>query len=302
MSERESAGDQTFSFSFRIASDIIGCGPVVNNLVDKQTSWYMSNFAKLFDLTGRTALITGGGAGFGRSIALGFADYGCQVAVADIDFAKAEGTAREVCRAGVRCLPLQVDVAEPDAIVRMADETEQHFGTVDILVNSAGIPQHDPAESTPVATWDHVLDVNLRGTFLCCQAAGRMMLRKGGGAIINFSSVAGVVGMGRGTNAYCASKGGVNTLTKQLALEWASRGIRVNAIAPCQFLTPGLEEVMEDRQFDRKALMDTWTANIPLGRIGQQDEIVGPALFLASDASSMVTGVILPVDGGYLAR
>jgi NAD(P)-dependent dehydrogenase (short-subunit alcohol dehydrogenase family) len=146
------------------------------------------------------------------------------------------------------------------------------------------------------------LDVNLRGTFLCCQAAGRMMLRKGGGAIINFSSVAGVVGMGRGTNAYCASKGGVNTLTKQLALEWASRGIRVNAIAPCQFLTPGLEEVMEDRQFDRKALMDTWTANIPLGRIGQQDEIVGPALFLASDASSMVTGVILPVDGGYLAR
>jgi NAD(P)-dependent dehydrogenase (short-subunit alcohol dehydrogenase family) len=262
----------------------------------------MSNFAKLFDLTGRTALITGGGAGFGRSIALGFADYGCQVAVADIDFAKAEETARQVCRAGVRCLPLQVDVAEPDAILRMAHETEQHFGTVDILVNSAGVPQHDPAESTPVATWDHVLDVNLRGTFLCCQAAGRMMLRKGGGAIINFSSVAGVVGMGRGTNAYCASKGGVNTLTKQLALEWASRGIRVNAIAPCQFLTPGLEEVMEDRQFDRNALMDTWTANIPLGRIGQQDEIVGPALFLASDASSMVTGVILPVDGGYLAR
>lgn len=262
----------------------------------------MSNFAKLFDLSGRTALITGAAGGFGRSIALGFAHYGCRLAVADINFAKAEETAHEACRAGVRCLPLQVDVAEPNAILRMADETERHFGTVDILVNSAGIPQHDPAESTPVATWDRVLDVNLRGTFLCCQAAGRMMLRKGSGAIINFSSIAGVVGMGRGTNAYCASKGGVNTLTKQLALEWASRGIRVNAIAPCQFLTPGLKEVLEDPQFDSRVLMDTWTANIPLGRIGQADEIVGPALFLASDASSMVTGVILPVDGGYLAR
>jgi len=262
----------------------------------------MSDFARLFDLTGRTALITGAASGFGRSIALGFAAYGCHVAVADIDFAKAEQTAREVCLPGVRCLPLHVDVAEPASIARMSDDTEQHFGSIDILVNSAGVPQHDPAESTPLETWDHVLDVNLRGTFLCCQAAGRVMLRNGRGTIINFSSVAGVVGMGRGTNAYCASKGGVNTLTKQLALEWASRGIRVNAIAPCQFMTPGLREVLEDPQFDPKTLMDTWTANIPLGRVGEQDEIVGPALFLASQASSMVTGVILPVDGGYLAR
>jgi NAD(P)-dependent dehydrogenase (short-subunit alcohol dehydrogenase family) len=184
----------------------------------------------------------------------------------------------------------------------MVKQAQQHLGALDILVNSAGISQHDPAESTPVETWDRVLDVNLRGTFLCCQAAGRIMLQQKRGTIINFSSIAGVVGMGRGTNAYCASKGGVNALTKQLALEWASRGIRVNAIAPCQFLTPGLEEVMQDPQFDRQALMNTWTANIPLGRIGEPDEIVGPALFLASDASSMVTGVVLPVDGGYLAR
>jgi NAD(P)-dependent dehydrogenase (short-subunit alcohol dehydrogenase family) len=262
----------------------------------------VSKFAKLFDLTGKTALVTGAGSGFGRSIAIGFAEYGCQLAVADIDPGKAEETARLVCQVGVRCLPIQVDVAKHDSILRMIDQTEEHFGTIDVLVNCAGISQHDPAELTPLETWDRVLDVNLRGTFLCCQAAGRVMLRQNRGVIINFSSVAGIVGMGRGTNAYCASKGGVNTLTKQLALEWASRGVRVNAIAPCQFFTPGLQEVMDDPQFDREALMKTWTSNIPLGRVGEQDEIVGPALFLASDASSMVTGVILPVDGGYLAR
>jgi gluconate 5-dehydrogenase len=128
------------------------------------------------------------------------------------------------------------------------------------------------------------------------------MLPKRKGVIINFSSIAGSVGVGRGANAYCASKGGINTLTKQLALEWADRGIRVNAVAPCQFMTPGLKAVMAKPQFDPEKLMQTWTSNIPLGRVGQAEEIVGPVLFLASEAASMVTGVVLPVDGGYLAR
>jgi len=262
----------------------------------------MPALSKLFDLTGRVALITGGGSGFGRSIAHAFAEFGAQVAVADLDFGKVEETAHQVSDQNGDALAIHVDVADPQSILRMVAQVSERFGTVDILVNSAGISQHDPAELTPVETWDRVLDVNLRGTFLCCQAAARLMLRQQRGTIINFSSVAGVVGMGRGTNAYCASKGGVNTLTKQLALEWAARGIRVNAIAPCQFHTAGLEEVMQDPQFDRETLMKTWTTNIPLGRVGRQEEMVGPALFLASDASSMVTGVILPVDGGYLAR
>jgi NAD(P)-dependent dehydrogenase (short-subunit alcohol dehydrogenase family) len=261
-----------------------------------------TSFRKLFDLSGRVALITGAGVGFGEAIALGFAEFGCDIAACDLNLENPERTAERVRKMGRRAMALKANVAVSKDIFAMVDATVNGLGGIDILVNCAGIPQHDPAESTPLETWDRVLDINRRGTFLCCQAAARVMLKKGGGVIVNFSSIAGVVGVGRGANAYCASKGGVNALTKQLALEWADRGIRVNAIAPCQFLTPGLKEVMAEPQFDPEKLMQTWVSNIPLGRVGEPWEIVGPALFLASKASSMVTGVILPVDGGYLAR
>jgi len=259
-------------------------------------------FKKLFDLSGRVALVTGAGVGFGEAICLGFADYGCDIAASDLDIENPRRTAEKVQKKGRRAVALQANMAVPGDVTAMVNEAVRQLGTIDILVNCAGIPQHDAAEDTPLETWDRVLDINLRGTFLCSQAAARVMLKKGGGTIINFSSIAGSVGVGRGANAYCASKGGVETLTKQLALEWADRGIRVNAIAPCQFMTPGLRDVMALPQFDPKKLMQTWTSNIPLGRVGEPEEIVGPALFLASAASSMVTGVILPVDGGYLAR
>jgi NAD(P)-dependent dehydrogenase (short-subunit alcohol dehydrogenase family) len=262
----------------------------------------VADIQKLFDLTGRVALITGAGVGFGEAIALGFAEYGCDIAACDLNIENPLRTADRVQKTGRRAIALKADVAVPEDISSMVDATVGQLGGVDILVNCAGIPQHDPAEVTPLETWDRVLDINLRGTFLCCQAAARFMLKNGGGVILNFSSIAGVVGVGRGANAYCASKGGVNAMTKQLALEWAGRGVRVNAIAPCQFMTPGLKDVLADPQFDPEKLMQTWVSNIPLGRVGAPEEIVGPALFLVSDASSMVTGVILPVDGGYLAR
>ncbi len=259
-------------------------------------------FGKLFDLSGRVALVTGAAAGFGEVICTAFAEFGCDIAAADLDYEGARRTADRVKALARRSVAIAVDVGNPDQIQAMVKAAVEALGTVDILVNCAGVPQHDAAESTPLETWDKVIDINLRGTFLSCQAAARVMLEKKNGVIINFSSIAGSVGIGRGANVYCASKGGVNTLTKALALEWAPRGLRVNAIAPCQFMTPGLKEVISQPQFDPKKLMETWTTNIPLGRVGESGEIVGPALFLASDASSMVTGTILEVDGGYLAR
>jgi gluconate 5-dehydrogenase len=260
------------------------------------------HFEKLFDLSGRVALITGAGSGFGEIISIGFAQYGCDVAAADVNLETAKRTSERVRAIGRRGIAVQADVSALEQVTDMVKTTLSSFGTLDILVNSAGIPQHDPAENVPIETWNRVLNINLRGTFLSCQAAGRVMLDQGKGTIINLSSIGGVVGLGRGTNAFGASKGGVNTLTKELALEWGPRGVRVNALAPCQFRTPALLEVMADPQFDPQRLMQTWISNIPLGRIGEPEEILGPALFLASDASSMVTGVILPVDGGYLAR
>ena len=168
---------------------------------------------------------------------------------------------------------------------------------IDVLVNSAGIGGRSPALDYPEDLWDSVMEINLRGTFLACRAAGRHMVAAGSGSIINIASVGGLAGY-PGSLGYQASKGGVVALTRTLAIEWAPQGVRVNAIAPSQF-----ESAIVLAQWEKEPDMRArWESHTPLGRIGQPDEIVGPAIFLASDAAAMVTGHILAVDGGYLAQ
>ena len=198
---------------------------------------------------------------------------------------------------GGEALSIACDVTRPEEVRAAAERAVAEFGQIDVLFNSAGVTRRVPAEEVPLDQWRWIIEVNLIGLFACCQAVGRVMLGQKRGSIINMASFAALAGLGRGNTAYTASKGGVAALTRELAIEWAPHGVRVNALAPCQMRTPIIEALLTDQ-----ALMDRLVAKIPLGRIGEPDDLVGPAIFLASDASRMVTGHVLAVDGGYLAQ
>jgi NAD(P)-dependent dehydrogenase (short-subunit alcohol dehydrogenase family) len=257
--------------------------------------------ADLFRLDGRVALITGAAGAFGRAIALGFASVGARLFLTDIDASGLETTARLVRQARGTCASATGDTGSSADVQAVYAKLDREFGQIDILVNNAGRnPMQGRPEEFPLEIWDEVLRTNLTGYFLFARAAGARMIARGqGGAIVNVSSIASASSLGRGNLAYGTSKSGVNQLTRELAIEWAQHRVRVNAIQPCQFLNAGWRTMVADPS--RSALVQRVLSGIPMGRMGEPEEIVGPVLFLVSDAASMVTGALLPVDGGNLA-
>lgn len=248
-----------------------------------------------FRLDGSAAIVAGGAGGLGRAIARGLARAGAAVAVADREGAGARAVADTIARDGGRALPIEMDVAARESVEQMVSEVEDRLGAVDILVNSAGITYRAPAADFPAAEWDRVLAVNLTGVFLACQAVGRRMVARRRGRIVNIASIAGQIGL-PGTVAYCASKGGVVMLTRALAVEWAGFNVRVNAIAPSWFDTALGVLIEREPEYAERSMR-----RVPAGRMGRPEELVGAVLYLASEASSMVTGHVLAVDGGTLA-
>jgi NAD(P)-dependent dehydrogenase (short-subunit alcohol dehydrogenase family) len=250
----------------------------------------------LFSLDGRVAIVTGAASGLGRAIAVGFAEAGAYVIAADLAGAELDEASRDLGGDCFCTVPTDVTKRdEVDALLRRSLEFGN--GRVHVLVNSAGVGARGGAVDYPPELWERVLAVNLTGTFKCCQAIGGHMLAAGGGSVVNIASIGGLVGYA-GSVGYQVSKGGVVQLTRTLAVEWASHGVRVNAIAPCPFETP----VVARQRAAEPDLYPAMLARIPMGRFGEPQEIVGPALFLASEASSMVTGHVLAVDGGYTAQ
>ncbi len=256
----------------------------------------------MFDLSGRTAVVTGAASGLGRAIAVGLAEHGANVVGADIQGDELGDTIDQIAALGRQGLAIKADVSKQDEVARLFREANQFGESVDILVNNAGIPSHAKPEELGLEEWNRVQTVNSTGYFLCAREAGRLMISHGrGGSIINISSIAGSSALGRGNLAFSVSKGAVNQLTRELAVEWAKHKVRVNAILPCQIRTPALQSLIEDPRYETEVLVQRFLQGIPMDRLGEPSDLIGPVIFLAAEASSMVTGTLLPVDGGNLA-
>lgn len=249
-----------------------------------------------FDLSGKVAIVTGAGRGMGYHIAIALAKYGADLVVCSRTNSDLKRVGTEIEKFGRKVLIHEMDVTKIPEIHAMVEDSVKAFGHIDILINNAGVNIPQWAVDVTEEAWDKIVDTNLKGLFFCAQAVGKVMIQQKKGKIINISSQSGSVGLLQRA-AYCASKGGVNLLTKVLAIEWAKDNVLVNAIAPTFLETPMTKPMFEKEDFRQYVL-----GNIPLKRIGKPEDVIGAVIYLASEASNMVTGHVLLVDGGWTAH
>jgi NAD(P)-dependent dehydrogenase (short-subunit alcohol dehydrogenase family) len=250
---------------------------------------------KPLDLDGKVAVVIGGSSGIGRTLARGLAEAGADVVSSARRIELVNEIANEIETLGRRSVRVSCDVTDRGSLEKVLQASVETLGKVDILVNAAGINQRAPTLDFSETDWDRLIDTNLTGTLRACQVFGRHMIERGYGRIINIASMGSFLALFE-VAAYCASKAGVASLTKSLAIEWARHGVCVNAIAPGYFRTPLSEKLLVGTLRGEEVLIRT-----PMNRFGALDELIGAVVFLASDAASFVTGTVLPVDGGFLA-
>lgn len=252
---------------------------------------------EMFDLTGRVALISGAASGLGRAMATALAEFGADVALADLNLEGATQTEQTIRALGQRAFAVACDVSDPDAIRALFTRVDGEFGRIDFLGNVAGDGVLGKPEEIALDDIERNWRNLVLGRFCMCQEAGRRMLKQGRGSIVNIGSLASMTALGRGHIGYSMAMGAVVQMTRELSTEWSSAGVRVNAILPAQVVNPSLEK----RMAADPNLKDQWLRGIPTGRLGRPDDIKGLAVFLASDASSWITGALIPMDGGNMA-
>jgi NAD(P)-dependent dehydrogenase (short-subunit alcohol dehydrogenase family) len=252
----------------------------------------------LFDLSGRVALVTGAASGMGRAMAMGFAESGADLMLADINGEGVGRTAEAISALGRRAIPVTCDITDLAALDALFERLDNEYGRIDVLGNVYGPGSMSQPEDTSITEVEYVIHGLVVARFRACQLAGQRMLRAGKGSIINIGSIGGVTSLGRGQTAYGMGMAAVVQLTRELSTHWSGRGVRVNCILPAQMLNPGLEERIEADP----ELRNVFLRGIPIARFGHPDDIKGLAAFLASDSAGFITGAIIPMDGGNLAK